>query len=278
MTARKAFAQAWRVWKAHPLDTLRFLLVELCLRGIALAHLFCLTDASLRWGAVLALPLWLLIVPVARQNAALAMAGALKGGALCTSQLISCAGYGRKLARGLRTGCWLLLFALPVITASVWLYKLYTGEEAFTVLRWIMNLGGGSLINGIKLGLVLYCCTLIPLIASCAWHCGDRHALAQGEPRLPRRRHGRLLRGWLIGLVPLIPFTAVAVISSASYIQALINSLADIASGSFTIPKPDSNLYIILAAAVVLLLPAIPLKQLIPAALMADAAERRDAA
>ena len=269
MTARKAFGTAFRVWKAHPLDTLCFLLVELCLRGIALAPLLFLTDASLRWGAVLALPLWLLIVPLARQNAADAMADALRGGRLCTPRLVSLSGCDAKLRARLLTGLCLLLCAAPAIAASLYLYKLYTGEEAFAVIRQIISLGGGSMMNGIKLGMLIYLACFLPLIFGCAWHCGDRHALAQGNAKKVRRRHGALLRSWLIGLPVFLPFAAVAFFAGKSYVDALIGALMNMSSGSFSIPKPDANLYVILAAAAVLLLPVVPLKQLIPAALIA---------
>ena len=80
MSISSAFRNAFRICFRHPADTLKFLATELCLVLICLAPVLFLADAGLRYLAVLAVPMWILIMFPARMNAAEAMQESLRGG------------------------------------------------------------------------------------------------------------------------------------------------------------------------------------------------------
>ena len=84
-------------------------LLQIVLRLMAAAPLLCLVTKEVPYLALLSIPMYLLIVPVARQNMAEAMQDAIGGGRLLSARLLSTEGYGRKFARGLKQGLLMLL-------------------------------------------------------------------------------------------------------------------------------------------------------------------------
>ena len=153
MKVSTAVRNAWRAYTASFGQTMKFLLIELCLVMICLAPLLFLTDASLAPFAAGAAVLWLLVRVPGRMNAALAMRDALRGGRqkLGGPRLAELAGYGKKLVCGLKRGFFLLLWSIPLIALAVEFRIHFSGEvDSFTVLRMIKNdLGGGDQMRGI---------------------------------------------------------------------------------------------------------------------------------
>lgn len=241
-------------------------LVQLALRLMVAAPLLFLVTTEVPYLALLSIPLYLLIIPVARQNMAEAMQDAIGGGELLSAKLISTENYGRKFLRGLKQAGLMLLWAALFIAATVVLLWAYAGRiDAFTLMRVVMDLGGGSFMNGIKLVLVIYAATVLPIVLGCAFHSGVRHAYALGDKKLIRGHRGGVMLVWLAGLVALIPFFAVVGWAGMDFVSSLVSALGNLGGGSIQLPSLGNKVYIIAAAAVVLLLPRLCFKQLMTA-------------
>lgn len=241
-------------------------LVQLALRLMVAAPLLFLVTTEVPYLALLSIPLYLLIIPVARQNMAEAMQDAISGGELLSAKLISTENYGRKFLRGLKQALLMLLWAALFIAATVVLLWAYAGRiDAFTLMRVVMDLGGGSFMNGIKLVLVIYAATVLPIVLGCAFHSGARHAYALGDKKLIRGHRGGVMLVWLAGLVALIPFFAVVGWAGMDFVSGLVSALGNLGGGSIQLPSLGNKVYIIAAAAVVLLLPRLCFKQLMTA-------------
>lgn len=276
MKLSTAWKNAWRAYRAHPLDAFLFLLLELVLRLMACAPLLLLAAEETRLGAALSVLLFVLIVPPARQNAAEVMRDALHGGRLFTPALVSCRAYGRKLAAGVNQTLLMLLWGAPLLAGvGLAVYAFKGLIDGFTLLRTISSLGGGSTENGIKLLAVLYALTLLPLAIGFAFHSGRRHAVACGDAALARRHRGGVMLAWLTALAALLPFVVAAGTVCMGYVSALMQAVKSLGQGRFSLPPLDRNVYLVAAAVVVLLLPAIPLKQLVSAAYVDGLAERK---
>lgn len=271
-TLRRA-AQIYRhYWREGALCVL----LQLVLRLMAFAPLLFLAAKETKCLALLCIPLYILIVLPARQNMALAMQSAMEGGPLFGMQLVSVEHYGQKLLRGLKRAGLLVLWGGLFIAATVWALTIYFGEtDVFTVLRMVMSLGGGSTIRGVKSLLLLYAATMLPLIFGVAFHSGARHGEACGEPALAKKHRSGVMLWWLAGLAVLLPFLAVAAPVLAEYASALSQALANLGTSSFAIPALGWKVYLLLAAAVLLLLPLWPLKQLLPAAYLRGLKEQQ---
>ena len=241
-------------------------LVQLALRLMVAAPLLFLVTTEVPYLALLSIPLYLLIIPVARQNMAEAMQDAISGGELLSAKLISTENYGRKFLRGLKQALLMLLWAALFIAPTVVLLWAYAGRiDAFTLMRVVMDLGGGSFMNGIKLVLVIYAATVLPIVLGCAFHSGARHAYALGDKKLIRGHRGGVMLVWLAGLVALIPFFAVVGWAGMDFVSGLVSALGNLGGGSIQLPSLGNKVYIIAAAAVVLLLPRLCFKQLMTA-------------
>ena len=70
MTISAALKDAFRAYKEHFGNTVKFLIVEACITLAALTPLLFLTDSSLKVFALLAVLFWILLVFWARVNAA----------------------------------------------------------------------------------------------------------------------------------------------------------------------------------------------------------------
>ena len=75
-----------------------------------------------------------------------------------------------------------------------------------------------------------------------------------------------MLLTWLAGCVTLLPFLAVAAWIGTGFVSALASALANLGSGSISLPSVSGNIWAVAIAAVLLLIPAIPFKQLLSAA------------
>lgn len=241
-------------------------LLQLVLRLMVAAPLLALVTREVPWLALLSVVLFILIVPVARQNMAEAMQASLNGGALFSTELVSFRHYGRKLAQGLKTMGLLLCWAIPFLAATAVLVWAYSGQmDGFTLMRTVQQLGGGVFMTGIKVVLLMYAATLLPILVGCAFHSGVRHAAALGNKKLIKGHRMGLMLNWFAGLLFLLPFLAVAVYESADFISGLMQGLNSFSSGSISLPAVDEKIYIIGLAFVVLGLPGLALKQLLTA-------------
>lgn len=269
MSKSSTLSRAGRVAFSRFFEGVLCVLFQLTLRLMVAAPLLALVTTEAPYLALLSIPLYVLIVPVARQNMAYAMQTALAGGPLFSIGVASVEDYGHRLGQGLKRGALLLVWALPFLAATVLLVWAYSGQmDAFTLMRVVMNIGGGSFINGVKVVLVLYAATLLPILIGCAFHSGARHAAALGDKNLVKGHRLGVMLTWLGGCLALAPFLAVLVYESADYMTGLVNALGSFGSGNLVLPALDAKVYVIGAAFVVLFLPGLAFKQLLTAAYM----------
>jgi len=266
MKMSKVLGVSARVYRENFWQGALCVLLQIVLRLMAAAPLLALVTKEIQWVALLSILLYLLIVPVARQNMAEAMQDAIAGGPLFSVKLISCENYGRKFLRGLKQTLLMLLWAVLFIAATIVAYWAYAGEiDAFTLVRVLMNLGGGSFMNGIKLVLVIYAATALPIVIGCAFHSGTRHAIALGDKKLIRGHRLGVVAVWLLGLVALLPFFGAVAYVGMDFVSGLVSALGNLGTGSIALPSIGDKIYLLAAAFVVLLLPALPFKQLMTA-------------
>ena len=276
MKLTSVYHKAWSVYRRHFKGLMLTLLLGLVLRCVALTPLLFLSAPQTRYLALLCVPLWLLIVLPARQNAAIAMQATLETDESPFSvALISSDDYKAKLLRGLTATLRMLLWFLPLIAGVILaLWAFYGSVDGFTMIRMISRLGGG-IKQGIQRILIIYLLTLIPPLLGCAFHCGTRHGAALGRPKATRGHHLRLMLVWLSSLVTFVPFLVATGITGGSYLRDVLDTVKSFLStfSSLSIPHPGQTLILVAAFAVVLLLPLIPLHSLIPAVYMNAAAQ-----
>ncbi len=270
-----------RVYARNFVDLMLAFFLQAMLRAMCLTPLLFLLSEQLGFLAWLCVPMYALIVLPARQNYALAMQDMLHGGRVFSTRLISTERYLFKLWRGaigvMKAALWLVLPALAVTV----MYQIYKGEGAlssavmslwgiterdgFSAMRWF-RLFGSDTIDGLK-NLLLMVAALFALpVIGCMVHIGARHAVALEDKSLLRGQRLKLWVIWALSLLLFLPFMAVLGVTLGSNLKAFISGFGEMfLSKSFNIPELGEKLYLIAAAFVVLFLPMVPLKQLMPA-------------
>ena len=281
MKVSQAASKARSIYKEKKGEVFDFLLLEIIVRLIVLTpFLFLLTD-NLKLLSLLSIPLFLLIVPFVREKAAVCMQSALRGGNLFSRDLLAPHGYWKAVGHGLVQALLLILWAAPFLGVTAWLYRIIFGEtvvgqtDVFSVILAVTELGGGDMVRGAAYAFLLYLCTLLPFCVGLAFHSGTRHARACGDKGLVKGHRGGIIQAWLRSLLTLVPFVAVSAWAGADYLKKLLEAVNQLTGNGLSIPRPDSGLYIILGAFVLLLLPLLPLKSLISAAYVGGLQEER---
>ena len=275
MKVKPVLSDSLRLYKKNFGPLCLTLLVQLVLRAIALSPVLFLADKALAPLAFIAIPLYILIVLPARQNYAIALQNMLDGGSVFTPQLISVKDYWRKLFRGVKGMICMLLWSAVTITGVGLLYAAVRGLVDFITLMRIFSSIGGNVMDGVMIvaGAVAASCLLIVL--GCAVHSGSRHAIALGNKKLMRGNRLRLTALWFLGCILVLPFAAVVVYALGDYALSLVRELKNLKLPAFTLSVKQAALLI--GGAVVLLFPALPLKNLLPAVYLRKVKEARDA-
>lgn len=251
------------------------LLVELVLRAIALSPLVFLADKALAPLAYLAIPLYILIALPARQNYALALQDMMNGGSVFSLQLISTKDYGKKLLRGVKGLVCILLWSLLTIAGVSLLYAAVMGLVDFITLMRIFSAIGGTVMDGVMIVAAAVAASCLLIVLGCAVHSSARHAVALGDKKLVKGNRLRLIALWFLGCVLVVPFAAVVVAALGDYALTLIASLKNLQLPAFTLNVKQAAMLI--GGAVVLLVPVLPLKNLLPAVYLRKVKEARDA-
>ena len=275
MKVKPVLSDSLRLYKKNFGPLCLTLLVQLVLRAIALSPVLFLADKALAPLAFIAIPLYILIVLPARQNYAIALQDMLDGGSVFTPQLISVKDYWRKLFRGVKGMICMLLWSAVTITGVGLLYAAVRGLVDFITLMRIFSSIGGNVMDGVMIvaGAVAASCLLIVL--GCAVHSGSRHAIALGNKKLMRGNRLRLTALWFLGCILVLPFAAVVVYALGDYALSLVRELKNLKLPAFTLSVKQAALLI--GGAAVLLFPALPLKNLLPAVYLRKVKEARDA-
>ena len=279
MTKKPVWKESLRLYKKNFGPLCLTLLVQLVLRAIALSPLMFLADKALAPLAYLAIPLYLLIVLPARQNYALALQDMLEGGSVFSTRLICPKQYGRKLLRGVKGTVCILLWSVVTIGSAVLLYAAFVGHwglDVITLMRICSSVGGGDIVTGLVLIMGAIAASGLLILLGCAVHSGSRHAIALGDKKLLRGSRLRLTALWFGGLTLLVPFAAVVVYALGDYALTMLGALKNFSlPSSFALNGKQVGLLI--AGAVVLLFPLLPLKNLLPAVYLRMVKEERDA-
>ena len=262
--------ESFHMYRQHFRELMLTLLLELVLRLIALAPLLFLAARETRLLALLSLPLYLLIVLPARQNVAQGVQSLLDGGSLFGPNLLSIQDYGQKLKRSLLATLRMLMWSSLLIIGLLFAQWVWTADgnklDALTVMRFIQRLGGSDLFRGLAVVVAGYLLTLIPVLIGCAFHSGDRHVAAMGRSWLMRGRRGALIRLWFGGLMVFLPFVIAAIFPCISFFRAMLSAFNEfMMTFIFTLPALGPTLIVTAILVIALLLPAIPLRTLMPA-------------
>lgn len=273
---KSVLKESFRLYKQNFSPLCLALLVELVLRVMALSPVLFLADKALAPLACIAIPLYLLIVLPARQNYALALQDMMNGGSVFSLRLISTEDYGRKLLRGLKGTLCMLLWSSVTIAGVVLLYLSFKNLMDGFTLMGVFYAIGGSVADGVWLVLGVLVASTALILLGCAVHSGGRHAVALGDRNLLRGNRLRLMGLWFLGLVLFIPSVALVAAALSDFAMSLLG-------GPLNLQQPFagvsvSRLGMLVGGGVVLLIPALPLKNLLPAVYLRMAKERNDAA
>lgn len=272
MKMKPVLKDVLRLYKENFPQLLLALLVELVLRGIALSPVLFLADKALAPLALLAIPMYILIVLPARQNYALALQDMMDGGSVFSVQLVCMKDYGRKLWRGVKGMICMLLWSALTI-AGVWLlYAAIMGLVDFITLMRIFSAIGGTVVDGVLIVAAAVAASMLLILLGCAVHSGTRHAIAMGDKKLLKGNRVRLCALWFLGLMLLIPFVAVAVLVFGGYVGTLIDALKNMQMPSIALTAKQTALLI--GSAILLLCPVLPLKNLLPAVYLRKVKEK----
>ena len=281
---KRTLSLALRLYRRHFGQLMLMLFLQLVLLLMVCTPLLFLSNPATRPLALLSIALFILAYLPIRQNAAEVMQHLIDTDEMRLTGLVSLHDYGHKLGCALRRAGLLLLWALPflaVTATGVYVFKADTivgVTDTFTLLKNLQALGANPLtvallpnvalstVRGIIALVVLYLLTLLPFVFGLGFHCGARHAEARtGSARLIRGHRCGVLLTWLIGLLTLVPFAAAVALISRDYLHQLLSVLSNFGMTSLALPPLDQRAYLAAACFVVLLLPFVPLKQLLPA-------------
>lgn len=252
-------------------DCLLTLLLQVIFLLMALTPLVFLSNEATKPLALLCLPMYALIVLPARQNVAEAMQDVLGGGRLFGLRLISTENYWRKVGRGLWHALTLMLWGALLIGATMLVISVVTGKaiegltDGFSLMRHMRALGGGSTEKGAVLVVAIYAATVLPLLLGCAFHSGTRHAYALGDRKLVRGKRLKLIALWLMGVLSALPFVVVSALLLRGPMAQLVSAVKALKFSNIDTAALGTSLLGVGVAALVLLLPTISFKQLLPA-------------
>ena len=275
MQLKPVVKESLRLYKKNFAPLMLCLLVQGVLRFIALTPLLFLADKALAPLALLALPLYLLIALPARQNVALALQDMISGGSVFSLRLLSTADYGRKLLRGLKGTLCMLLWSALTLSGVTLLFLSFKGLTDGFTLMGVFYVIGGSVADGVWIVLGALCASTLLILLGCALHSGSRHAASLGDKALLRGNRLRLMGLWFLGMLLVIPFVIVVIAVLGSFILTLPEALRNMQLPSLTLTASQWGMLFVSAA--VLLLPLLPLKNLLPAVYLHMAKEARDA-
>ena len=277
MKVKNVWKDSFKLYKKNFGPLCLALLAELVLRGIALCPVLFLADQKLSPLALLAIPLYVLIVLPARQNYALALQDMMNGGSVFSTQLICTKDYGKKLLRGVKGMLCILLWSLLTIGSVALLYAAFMGFwglDVITLMRICSSIGG-DVVKGMVMILCGIAATALLILLGCAVHSGSRHAHAMGDKKLLKGNRLGLTALWFLGCVLLIPFLVVAAFTLGDFAVTVVSALKNMQMPALSLNAQQAAMLI--AGAVVLLFPVLPLKNLLPAVYLRKVKEASDA-
>ena len=229
----RALRKACKVFFAHPVQVMLFLLVQVTIRLAAFAPLLFLLIPGYQAGALLVIPAYVLVVIPARQRAAYAYRSMLHGGDLFIPQLgVGWRPYPGILGKGLRTGVCLLPWIAPLAAAVIWLVTFWKAEgvqgqtDGITVIRSFLAFGGGDPMRALLYAALIAGGLILCAAAGCAFHSGARHDFTQDRRMIRGLKHrGRAVTAWLAGVGLFIPFAAMTAFLLLGMFRGLLHGV-----------------------------------------------------
>lgn len=278
MTSTKGsglMAAAWQAYRRHFGSLMGAMAVIGCVSAMAFVPLLFMAVPETAFLCWLCPVMYVLLVLPLRGNAACCLQDALADQCPLSPKLISLAGYGRKLLRGVIA----LLWAVPMMLALIAGYFSFAGDlDAMTLYAMIVKLGGGDDFTGVKMVALFYLLMLLLICAGLFFHCMTRHSAAAGAHLTMKLR----LKGMgihLLSLTLFVPFGVAAFFPVSAYVRDIMAAVdAFLSDFVLAVPDPVPCLIMVAGAALVLLMPVIPLRNLLLAALSRQAANREESA
>ena len=229
----RALRKACKVFFAHPVQVMLFLLVQVTIRLAAFSPLLFLLIPGYRAGALLVIPAYVLVVIPARQRAAYAYRSMLHGGDLFIPQLgVGWRPYPGILGKGLRTGACLLPWIAPLAAAVIWLVTFWKAEgvqgqtDGITVIRSFLAFGGGDPMRALLYAALIAGGLVLCAAAGCAFHSGARHDFTQDRRMIRGLKHrGRAVTAWLAGVGLYIPFAVMTAFLLLGMFRGLLHGV-----------------------------------------------------
>ena len=263
---QRAFRTAFGTTRAQKTETAKFLLTELALTLMCLAPLLFLTaEAPVKYLAVLALPLWLLVKNPARLNAAAAMQDSFGGGKVFSLRLADPGNYWKKVLYGVRHLIYQVIWSIPVIAATIYAWDQYSGDtDGLTVMQSIYEFGGKDTKTGILYLTAIFLALMVIAALGAGFHSGDRHAWVLEDPQRLKGNRPYVLVCRICTLVFLLPLFIAVGLVVLRYIP-MLNDVSDVMTGDAAMPSTRTSL-LILGIGAVLTIPLIPLRSMVTAA------------
>ena len=266
MKITEAFRKAFRTVAAQKGDAAKFLATEGALTLLCLAPLLFLTEKGpMKYAAVCAPVLWLLVMNPARLNAAAAMQDSLGEGRIFSPRLGDPGNYWKKIRYGLSRLLLLTLWSVPLIAALLYAWDKYSGDtDGLTVMQMIYDFGGQDMKTGVIYLLLILLALVILAMLGAGFHSGDRHAWTLEEKGILKARRPKILLCRICSLVFLAPLMIAVVLLIIRY-APLLNDVRGLFSGD--VPKPSTkDSLVILGVGAALTIPLLPLREMVNAA------------
>lgn len=264
----RAFARALRAGGKHPGNLVRFLIVETCLTMLGLVPLLFLLEPGLRLLALLAVPLWLLIVNPARINAAAGMQACLAGESIFSFRLVDLSRWKELVIFGIKRMLFLMLWLLPLAGTLLYIrnYWLEIGQvDAITWIGMMKDAGNDDFLTGVintaMPMVVMLAVSLALVVIGIAFHSSARHACALEQPGLACGHRGKLVFGWFLSLVFMLPL-GIALVMLLNRLRSMAAGKNDITELWNQVKGLKSSILMILGGGTLLTLPLLPFRSL----------------
>lgn len=259
MTAKLLLSETRKAMKGRWGDAAAAFFVQAVMRMAALAPLVALATKAKAVALICPVLIVLVIMPL-RFSFAQTLDGFVKGDRLFSPRMVSFEGYFKKLRMALFQILKILLYAIPFFALVAYVINMwFSVPDGLTMIRQLVQLGGGSVESGIMVFVLIVALLLVPVMIGLSIHSGDRFFFisAQKKQKGTGKAHFKCA---LFGFLILLPMAIPLVI-------AILNTAIPVIKSMF---KDTSGLQAMgywVAAAVCYYALTLPIRKLLPAVL-----------
>lgn len=255
MTYKSLLSKAIHIAKTHKSEWVNGFFIAFILRLIAAAPLMALFTPYKEW-AMLSPVIFLFGVMPLRFSMAERLNALVAGGRFFDAKLVSFENYFGKLRKGMWQGIKLLVYGIGVIAFFAYLGQLWGDTtDGFKIIRWLIQLGGGSVDTGILvlIGVCLVLC--IPVLIGMGVNCADRFVFMLGRKMVKGERK-RYFKSGLLNFCLLLPSIACVV---AGILVSLLPAINALSTKALNLPLSGALILI----AICLYIPTLPIRKLL---------------